>query len=309
MRRGSRTLVFLAPASALILLLKTGALHAQDLDPRAYAATPLGTNFAALALGRTWGDVLFDPSLPVSDVRARLGAVALGYYRSFDFFGQSANFRVAFPYAWGHLEGLLNGEFTTLDRFGLADARAQVTVNLLGAPAMTRQEFARYRPGTNLWASFTVAAPSGQYSPDKLVNIGNHRWAFKPEVAATHALGKFTLEGYAGAWFFTTNDEFYRGAAVRSQDPMFTAQAHVTYTFRPGLWAGADGTIYSGGRTTVDGVVKNDRQTASRVGIVGSWAIERWQAFKFQYTRTTSARVGGNFDILSFGYTYTWFDR
>lgn len=294
--------------ASTVLLIAAG-LRAQDLDPRAYSVAPLGTNIAAFVYNRLWGDVLLDPSLPVDDVHAAFDIYAAGYFRSINFFGRSANFRVVVPYGRGNVDGLVLGEFVSVYRSGLGDARAQVSVDLLGAPAMTRQEFARYRPGTNLWASFTVAAPSGQYSPDKLVNIGNHRWAFKPEVAATHALGKFTLEGYAGVWFFTTNDEFYRGTAVRSQDPMFTAQAHVSYTFRPGLWAGADGTIYSGGRTTVDGVAKNDRQNASRVGIVGSWAFARRQAFKFQYTRTTSARVGGNFDILSFGYTYTWFDN
>ena len=293
-------------ATAFVFI--AGSLYAQDLDPRAYLNVPVGTNIAVAAYSRLRGDVLLDPSLPVDDVSAAIDGYALGYFRGINFFGRSANLRIALPYLRGTVEGTVLGEFVSVYRSGLGDVRAQLSVNLLGAPAMTRPEFARYRPKTNLFASFTFLAPSGQYSQSKLVNVGNNRWAFKPEVAATHQLGKFTLEGYAGVWFFTTNNEFYKGT-VRSQDPMFTGQVHVTYTVRPGLWAGADGTFYTGGDTTVDGIGKNDRQNASRVGVVGSWAFAKSQAFKVQYTRTTTARVGGKFDILAFAYTYTWFDK
>lgn len=294
-------------ATAFVLI--AGSLYGQDLDPRAYLNVPVGTNIAVAAYSRIWGDVLLDPSLPLDDVTTAIDGYALGYFRGINFFGRSANFRLAFPYARGTVQGTVLGDFLSVYRSGIGDLRGQLSVNLLGAPAMTRQEFARYRPKTNLFASFTFLAPTGQYSPSKLVNVGNNRWALKPELAATQQLGKFTLEGYAGVWFFTTNDEFYKGTSVRSQNPMFTGQVHVTYTFRPGLWAGADATFYSGGRTTLDGVDKDDRQNASRVGVVGSWAFAPRMAFKAQYTRTTTIRIGGKFDLLSFAYTYQWFDK
>ena len=294
---------------AAAFVVCAASLFAQDLDPRAYVNVPVGTNIAVAAYSRIWGDVNLDPSLPVDDVTAALDGYALGYFRGINFFGRSANFRVAFPYLRGSVQGTLLGEFVSVYRSGIGDFRGQLSVNLMGAPAMTRKQFAAYRPRTNLFASFTFLAPTGQYSPSKLINVGNNRWAFKPEVAATRQLGKVTLEGYAGVWFFTTNEEFYKGTSVRSQDPMFTGQVHVTYTFRPGLWAGADGTFYAGGRTTVNDVLKNDEQNASRIGVVGSWAFAPRQAFKAQYSYTTSVRVGGKFNILSFAYTYQWFDK
>jgi hypothetical protein len=293
----------------LWLLGAAGPLRAQDLDPRAYTVTPLDLNIAVVLYNRTWGDVLLDPSLPVEDVSARLNAYAIGYFRSINFFGRSANIRVALPYVTGHVEGLLLGEFAEADRSGIADMRAQISVNLLGGAAMTRPEFAFFKPGSNLFASFTVVAPTGQYYADKLINLGNNRWAFKPEVAFTQALGKWTLEGYAGVWFFTTNDKFYRGASVRKQDPMLTYQLHASYTFRPGLWASIDGTVYNGGDTSVDGVDKNDRQQASRAGTNLSWSFAPGHSVKVQYARTTTVRVGGKFNMLSFGYTYSWFDK
>jgi hypothetical protein len=308
-RRRSRAFARALSLVALLLLGAAGSVRAQDLDPRAYVVTPLELNIAVAIYNRTWGDVLIDPSLPVDDVSAKLNAYAIGYFRSINFFGRSANIRVAVPYVTAHVEGRLFGEFAEADRSGFADIRAQMSVNLLGGPAMRRPEFAKYRPGSNLFASFTVVAPTGQYYPDKLINIGNNRWAFKPEVAFTQALGKWTLEGYAGVWFFTTNDKFYRGTAVRKQDPMLTYQVHGSYTFRPGLWASLDGTFYHGGDTTVSGVDKNDRQSASRAGVNLSWAFARGHAVKVQYARTTTVLVGGKFNMLSFGYTYSWFDK
>jgi hypothetical protein len=305
----SRALARALSLGPLLLLGAAGSVRSQDLDPRAYVVTPLDLNIAVAVYSHTWGDVLLDPSLPVDDVSARLNAYVVGYFRSINFFGRSANVRIAVPYATGHVEGLLLGQFAEADRSGFADIRAQMSVNLLGGAAMTRPEFAKYRPGSNLFASFTVVAPTGQYYADKLINLGNNRWAFKPEIAFTQALGKWTLEGYAGVWFYTTNDKFYRGTSVRKQDPMLTYQVHGSYTFRPGLWASLDGTVYTGGDTTVDGVNKNDRQSASRAGTNVSWAFAPGHAVKVQYARTTTVLVGGKFNILSFGYTYSWFDK
>jgi len=310
MRRGARTSVLLIRVSVLSLLLETGALWAQDLDPRAYSVTPTGANVVGIGFGRTWGDVTFDPSLPVSDVTARLGAVSLGYYRSIDFFGRSANLRVAFPYGWGHLEGLLQGQFTTLDRYGLIDARAQFTVNFMGAPAMTRPEFRQYRPGMNLFGSFTVIIPDGNYHSDRLINIGSNRWAFKPEIAWTQPLGKWTVEAYAGVWFFTTNTSYYpTGMSERSQEPLASYQGHVSYTFRPGLWAAFDATYYSGGLTSVNGMPKNDRQSASRAGLTLNVPIAANQQIKAQFARTTTIRVGGKFNVATIGYSFAWYDK
>ena len=53
--------------------------------------------------------------------------------------------------------------------------------------------------------------------------------------ATDQALGKWTVEAYAGVWFFTTNTSYYpAGTSERSQDPLASYQGHVSYTFRPG---------------------------------------------------------------------------
>jgi hypothetical protein len=294
---------------ATAFFIVAGGLRAQDLEPRAYTVSPLNLNFAFLGYSRTTGDLVFDPAVPITNASAKINAGVVGYYRSLGFFGRNANARIIVPYAWGYVKGDVFEQAKEVYRSGLADIKAQFAVNLYGALAMPRREWAAYRPGTNLWASLTVSAPSGQHSPDKLINIGANRWAFKPEVAVTQALGKWTGELYAGAVFFTDNASFYPGTVNRAQAPLGAYQLHVIYNFRRNLWLSLDGTYYHGGHTTVDGVSKDDNQSASRLGATASWTVTPNHSLKVQYTKVDTIRIGGRFDSLSFGYAFSWFDK
>ena len=150
---------------ALVLLvaavgLRESRVAAQHLEPRAYSVAPVGTNIAVLALGRLAGDLSFDPTLLVEDAEPAINAVTIGYFRSVSFLGRSASLSVAVPYMSGRVQGRLAGEFQSLTRSGLPDARVRFAVNLIGAPAMDLQAFTQYRQRTNLGASVVVVAPS-----------------------------------------------------------------------------------------------------------------------------------------------------
>ena len=305
--RGNLCGLFL-PLFSLGLVFCSGRMLAQDLEPRAYTVSPLGLNFAFLGYNRTTGDLVFDPAVPITNANAKINGGVVGYYRALGFFGRNANVRIIVPYAWGHVKGEVFEQAREIYRSGLADIKAQFAVNLYGSGAMSRREWAAYKPGTNLWASFTVSAPTGQNSPDKLINIGSNRWAFKPEVAATQVLGKWTGELYLGAVFFTDNQDFYPGTVNRAQAPYGAYQAHVIYNFRRNLWLSVDGTYYHGGHTTLDGVSKNDNQSATRVGATASWTVSPHHSLKVQYARVETIRIGGKFNALSFGYAFSWFD-
>lgn len=139
------------------------------------------------------------------------------------------------------MEGNVGEEFRRITRSGLGDMRARLAVNLVGGPALNLREFATRKPRTTLGASLVVAAPTGQYAPSKLINIGANRWAFKPELGLSHPHGRWFFELYGGAWFFTENDNFY-GGQKRKQDPILSFQAHVAYSFKRRLWLSADAT-------------------------------------------------------------------
>jgi hypothetical protein len=56
--------------------------------------------------------------------------------------------------------------------------------------------------------SLFVTVPTGQYDPNRLINIGTNRWSFKPELGVSKALGAWALGAAAGVTFYTDNDAF-----------------------------------------------------------------------------------------------------
>src|SRR5262245_23228133 len=112
------------------------------MEPRAYSPNPSGANFVLAIYGHSTGDVVFDPSAPITDVSADINSSALFYGRTFGLFGRSASAALQAPYVWGTVEGNVFEERRSVYRSGLADLRLRLTCNLLGGPAMTRSEFA-----------------------------------------------------------------------------------------------------------------------------------------------------------------------
>lgn len=187
------------------------AASAQEIEPRAYSRAPVGTQYVVVAYSYSSGDVLTDASLPLRDVEVKFGAVSLAYGRAFGLAGRQANVGVLVPYIKGSAGGLVFEQQQDVTRSGLGDVRLRFSTNLLGGPALGPKEFAAYRPRTLLGVSLTVVAPTGQYDPRRLVNLGSNRWAFKPEVGLSKPFGRWTAELAGGAWLFTPNNNFFGG--------------------------------------------------------------------------------------------------
>jgi outer membrane putative beta-barrel porin/alpha-amylase len=281
-----------------------GAAGAQEIEPRAYSANPLGVTFAGLSVLHSSGDVVLEPTSPLADVSAKVYTGVLAFGRTFSFFGRTANAGMGLPYAWAKVSGRIDEDARSVERAGLADTRVRFGVNLLGGRAMALPEFVRRKPSTTLGTSLVVSIPTGQYFEDKLVNIGTNRWAFKPEIGVSHPTGPWTLELYGGGWFFTENDS-YLGNKRRKQDPMLSLQSHVGYTIQPRLWVAADVTYYVGGRVVTDGVPASDRQDNLRVGLTTSLPVGRSHSVKLAWSRGAITRLGGNFDTWALAWQTT----
>ena len=305
--RHSSGRVLRAGACVAGLLLLAAPLAAQDLDPRSYANVPVNGTFLIGGFGLSHGGVVTDPTLPVTDINATIETPSLGLARSFSLFGKTAQAFAALPYSWAQVSGKLLEEQTSISRAGLSDMRLRLSVLLRGAPASTPAQLAKAPRRTILGASLTVAAPTGQFFPGKLINLGANRWAFKPEFAVSHPMGtKWLLDAYAGVWLFTGNDSFYPGTSIRTQAPMGTFQAHISYNFQRTLWAAFDATYYVGGQTTVSGVGKDDRQANVRVGGTLVFPVGKRQSIKVAVSRGAIIRFGANFTMLSIGWQTGW---
>ena len=290
---------------AVVLLLSPAPVRAQELEPGAYWPIPKGLNIVTAIGSVNWGDVAFEPSLPVEDAAATIATSALAYTRAFGLGGRSANAMVMLPIVGGHLTGRYLGEDTVVDRFGLADPKLKFAVNLFGAPSMTPAEFAAYRQRLIVGVSLTMMAPLGQYDATKLVNLGTNRWSFKPEIGLSRSYGKWVIEGMAGIWLFTDNTNF-AGGRTREQDGILIIQGHFTRRFTRVMWLAADANYFRGGRTTIGGKQNIDFQNNSRIGATFSKSLARGHAIRASLSRGAFTTIGARFTSLAFGYNYAW---
>lgn len=294
------------PLLVAVLLAGIGApAQAQEMEPRAYSPSPVGMTFLGLSWQRSSGGVTTDPTLPITNVDAEIDSAIVGVVRTFGLGGRSASVGLLLPYTRAEVSGEVFEENRIAERSGLADARLRLAVNLFGSPALDRAQFARRVPGTSLGASLVVIAPTGEYDNDKLINLGTNRWAFKPELGLYQPIGPWSLEFSVGMWLFGDNDAFY-GDSRREQDPLTTMQAHIGYTFRPQLWIAANATWYAGGRTTVDGIRKADRQETTRLGLTLSLPLTGGQSLKVAWSDGASTRIGSDFTTWTVVWQYAW---
>jgi len=295
--------------AALVIFALALPARAQDMEPRAYSPSPLGTNFVAVVVGNSSGAILFDPTVPITDARGDLNSALVGYARTIRMGIRQGLVTATLPYVWGELAGKVFEESRQIRRSGLADVRVKMSLNFVGTKPMTRDEFARAPRRTIVGASLTVQAPTGQYDKTKLINVGTNRWSFKPEVGVSVPVGRWFLDAYGGAWFFTSNDRFYTGDATRRQDPLVALQGHAGYTFKSRAWMAVDATWYGGGEATVDGGPPSSRQSNTRFGGTFSLPITRSQSIKFSASEGVAARTGSNFETYLVGWQLMWFDR
>ena len=292
-----------------VALLSALPAAAQDLEPKAYSASPVGATFLIAAGSRSSGSILFDPTLPIEDAEATINGVAAGIGMTFGVLGKLTLVSAVLPIAWGEVSGRVGEEAHAVTRAGLADSRYKLSINLRGNDAMPMREFAKAPRQTIIGASLTIAAPTGEYDRTKLINLGNHRWAFKPEIGIAVPRGAWDIDAYVGVWLFTANPTFYPGDQRRTQDPVFATQGHVSYTFKPRLWLAIDGTWYSGGGARVEDGPPIGKVNNARLGATLSIPAGTRQSLKIAYSSGVTVRSGTNFRTLAVGWQWLWLRR
>ena len=287
------------------LISSAGSAVAQRIEPRTYLNAPVGVNIFALGYANSQGALLFDPALPVTDADANVDMAVLAYVRTLDVAGMSAKVGVLQPYASLKADGYLDGEYLTREQVGIADTALYFSLNFHGAPALSLNEFKDYKQDTIIGFTFRITMPSGVYESEKLLNIGTNRWSFEPELGISKAIGPWTLEAAAAVVLYTDNDEFETDKN-REQEPIYSTQFHVNYTFSNNMWASIGATYYTGGITTIDGVERDDLQNNWRTGFTLAIPIDRRNSLKFLGSSGVSTRTGTDYDSLALFWQYRW---
>ena len=278
---------------------------AQDLTPRTYWPAPKGTQLVVLGYAHQTGDIVTDPSIPVTGVDSSIDSAVLAYQQTIELFGRTGNIQLEVPYVDGTTTGMVSDVPGRRDVAGIGDVAATLTINLLGAPSMSAADFREMRqsPRPILGASIKVLAPTGEYEADKLINIGTNRWAVRFQLGYIRPLTpKWLLEASMGAWFFEDNDDFL--GETRKQDPIGALNLHLVRRFSPGFWASLDVNYYVGGHTTVGDERKADLQRNSRLGFSLAYPFKRRHAVKLGISEGLATESGGDFRTITLNYVY-----
>ena len=278
---------------------------AQDAEPRSYSNSPVGLNFLIAGYAYSQGKMAFDPDLSIADAQFHTHTEALAYVRSLDVFGKSAKFDVILPYSSFSAHALVDGQPRAREMSGFGDPRFRFSINLFGAPALSVKEFASYKQDLIIGASLQVSAPLGQYDNSKLLNLGNNRWSFRPELGFSKASGPWTVEVAPSVTFFTDNTDFFNGSRF-AQAPIYLVRGHIIYNFESGVWVSLDGSYFTGGRTTLNGVRGDNEQTNTRAGLTLALPVDRHNSIKLNASTGISTRTGSEFSAVAVAWQYRW---
>lgn len=270
-----------------------------------YSNVPVGVNFLLAAYSYTDGGVSVDPSVELEDGEIEIQTTGLAYARILDVLGRSGKIDVVVPYSWLSGSATYEGERREREVEGFGDPRFRFSLNVLGAPALSFEEFQHYEQDVIVGLSLQVTAPLGQYDSDRLINIGTNRWTVKPEIGISKAWKRLTLELATSLAFYSDNDEFL-GNRTLEKDPLYSIQSHAIYSMWRGVWGALDFTYYGGGQTSVDGVEVGERQENTRFGATLALPVNRYNSIKIYGSTGATARLGADFDTIGVVWQTRW---
>ncbi len=161
--------------------------------------------------------------------------------------------------------------------------------------------------GLNLvGASLAVTMPLGKYCDDCLINVGSNRWSVRPQIGVVHTRGPWKFELTGSVFVFTDNDDFVDDAILK-QKSVYTAQAHVIYTFKPGAWASLSTGYGTGGRISVD-QLKTSFEVDNWIWSANfGYPIGKAQSVMLTWlSGRTQNQVGRDSDNLLLGWSIRW---
>jgi hypothetical protein len=297
-----RAVAIITVTFALSVAWTTTAV-AQDLTPRSYWPAPKGTRVAVVGYSYVSGDVLLDPTTPITGVDSKIHTGVLGYLQTFSLWGRTTNLVVELPYSSGTTTGFVGADPARRDLSGFGDLGVTMSVNLIGAPTMTPADFQALRadPHPILGASLKMIAPTGRYDAGRLINVGANRWAARLELGTIIPFSPpWLIELHAGAWFLGDDDDYVAGR--REQDPIFEVQAHLVRRFKPGFWASLDLNYFTGGRQTIGGEEQTVAQDNSRIGATVAVPFAGRHAVKIGYFTSLRTELGSDSDQFLVSY-------
>jgi hypothetical protein len=288
------------------VVLQVPQASAQFTDPHSYDNTPVGTNQIELGYAYVRSDTSIDTSLVITGAKLDLNQGTIAYTRYFGALHRLMWAEASVPV--GNLSGSISGTSIQGSITGAGDSSYQVAMLLKGGPALSVAQFENYKPTTILGASVTVTAPTGLYSPIKILNLGSKRWFVKPELALSHTFGpeqKWQFDAYVNSYFYATNAS-YHGTEILKQQSLPGVEGHISYSFNNNVWASLDTRYSMRGDTFVNGVDQDSGQHNLILGSEINVAINNQNSLLFEFADALVHRNGPALVGFSVKYVYTW---
>lgn len=225
---------------------------AQDDGPRVYQLAPVGAQNVTTFFVNKRGNETPEPGSisPGSDIDTDI--LVFRYARTFAVAGRPVTPFLILPMGAVRSTG-------TPKSSGFGDMQVGGTIVLIGAPALSPEEFAAFKPGFGMGLLGRVYLPTGAYSDGKPVNLGSNRVAYQVGLPTVFAAGRSyrdpsltSLEILPNLTFYGTNHDPF-GATRSSKDVLFSLEAHLTHNLSRRVWVSADMLYRLGGETTTDG--------------------------------------------------------
>jgi hypothetical protein len=278
---------WMALPSIAVALVTFFPVATRAQSPRDYLNTPVNAASVFLDYINSNSQTAAESDLPLPNNVAisRLGFVS--FLWSFPLANRYAGVAVSAGYA----SVKVTASAGKINNAGFTDPSFTFHVNIFGAPALHKDQFAEAIPKTFSSFHFTVNAPLGSYDRNSPVNTGANRWAFNPLVnlSITPDKGVQWFDFYAGARFFTNNNAF-QGNKQLSQNALATFSAFYSHNIGTRMFVGFGVSYDNGGETYIDNASQHNAANGFRPGVTFSRARTLWRyrlTLRYELTGTT----------------------
>lgn len=252
----------------IIVLISLFAL-AQGDGPRTMMLAPKNMNLVTPAYLYMSSNFNFAQDILIVGGDITSNVVPVTYIRYFAIAGRFAQLWVT-P-IWGNVNGKIEQGEHQIDldaASGFADPYVAMRIGLIGAPALSLEEFKKHEQKFQLHFLLGLNIPMGEYSQNRPVNLGTNRWAVRIGAPMVLPFGNnperlFFLEMTPSLMIYTNNNSPF-GGEVRKQAPLFILENHLSHNFTKKFWASADLRFQQGGETETDG--ESDQNQISQLG-------------------------------------------
>ena len=240
---------------------------------------PDKTTIASLRLHYLHSNLAVDPA-SVAD-RAHLNTIlgVFQFVQALNFTGDQGFIFLVVPAS--RIQAVAQSQSATMSKSisGLGDTQLGFVYGVHGTPALAPADYARHPPGLAISLLAKLFFPTGDYSPDRSINIGANRRALRLGIPVVYAIGEgmadphlTTIEAMPTVTFFGPNDRPYAADRTK-QKPLFIFEGHLTHGFMSGFWGSLDLLWREGGSVNVDGVNAENSQNALSLGATGTVSL------------------------------------